>query len=372
MGIPYLVDGFEYIAKMNTKLVYVLTCAPEATYIEQALMSIWSARYWNPGAHIVLIEDDKTDALLTGNRAEVLNYISEKIVVPFEDYSLSPMYRSRWIKTQVRQLIQGDFLFVDCDTICQRSLNEVDTFDCEVGAVLESHLKVIDYCEGLYKSAKRVTAAIGVDLDEERQYFSSGVLLVRDTMKADELYERWHRYWKEGITVGLKIDQPALAKANRDMGHIIQQIPDTYNCILFTQPPFLREAHILHIAAYQNPSFLFTDKVLNYVREKGIENPWLKKMILNPCATIMPFDYNIKYMSFKERRKWRMELFEAWRGYGQFIDNTYVDFPMQSRLRNSVVYLLCTGHIRIGLLIWFVDRRIRLLWKEVSSNYCHK
>lgn len=357
---------------MKTKLVYVLTCALEATYIEQALMSIWSARHWNPDAYIVLIEDDKTDALLTGNRAEVLNYISEKIVVPFEDDSLSPMYRSRWIKTQVRQLIQGDFLFVDCDTICQRALNEVDTFDCEMGAVLESHLLVSEYCDGLYKNANRVTAAIGVDLDEEQQYFSSGVLLVRDTERAHVLYEKWHQYWKEGLSLGLKIDQPALAKANREMGHIIQQIPDSYNCILFTRPPFVRDAHILHIAAYQNPSFLFADKVLNFVREKGIENPWLKKMILSPCATIMPFDYSIKHMSFKERRQWRMELFEAWRGYGQFIDNTYVDFPMQSRLRNSVVNLFCAGHIRFGLMIWFAARQIRLLRTEVSSNYCQK
>lgn len=53
---------------MKTKLVYVLTCAPDKNYIEQAHMAIWSARYHNPDATIVLIVDDKTDALLTGKR----------------------------------------------------------------------------------------------------------------------------------------------------------------------------------------------------------------------------------------------------------------------------------------------------------------
>ena len=148
---------------MRTKLVYVLTCAPEATYIEQALMAVWSARHWNPDAHIVLMVDDKTDALLTGKRGELLNYITEKIVVPFEDKLSSPMYRSRWIKTQVRQMIDGDFLFVDSDTICQRSLSEIDSFECEAGAVLESHLLVKDYCDGLYSSTKQETAVVGVD-----------------------------------------------------------------------------------------------------------------------------------------------------------------------------------------------------------------
>ena len=65
---------------MKTKLVYVLTCAPEATYIEQALMAVFSARHWNPDAHIVLIVDEKTDRLLIGNRGRILQYITEKIV----------------------------------------------------------------------------------------------------------------------------------------------------------------------------------------------------------------------------------------------------------------------------------------------------
>ena len=130
---------------MKTKLVYVLTCAPEATYIEQALISIWSARYHNPDAHIVLLVDDKTDQLLVGKRAEVLEYITEKVVVPFEDVNATMMYRSRWIKTQVRDLVQGDLLFIDCDTIVNHSLDELDVLQCEVGAVCESNLPIVEF-----------------------------------------------------------------------------------------------------------------------------------------------------------------------------------------------------------------------------------
>lgn len=357
---------------MKTKLVYVLTCAPEATYIEQALMSVWSARYWNQDAHIVLIVDDKTDALLTGKRGEILKYISEKIVVPFDDDALTPMYRSRWIKTQVRQMIDGDFLFVDCDTICQRPLNDIDTFECEIGAVLESHLKVSEYCDSLYSTAKKANETIGVNIDDERLYFSSGVLLVRDTESTHQLYKLWHQYWKEGNDSGLKIDQPALAKANRDTGHIIRQIPDTYNCILFTRPIFVREAYILHIAAYQNPSFLFTDKVLNYVKKNGIDNQWLQKMILNPCATMMPFDYNLQHSSSRDRSKWRHELTEAWRGYGKNIDNSYEKFPSGLRLHKLIAYLLCHGCCFMAIYLYLLESRAHLLRKEIKVNYCQK
>lgn len=357
---------------MKTKLVYVLTCAPEATYIEQALMAGFSARYWNPDAHIVLMVDDKTDALLTGKRGEILNYISEKIVVPFEDESLTPMYRSRWIKTQVRQLIKGDFLFVDSDTICQRPLSDIDNFDCEVGAVLESHLPVCEFNKSLYRGAKELNAKIGVDIDAEKLYYSSGVLLVRDTKKTHKLYEIWHQFWKEGNDIGLKIDQPSLAKANRETGHIIQQIPDSYNCVLFTRPPFVREAHILHIAAYQNPSFLFTKQVLDYVRENGIGNEWLQKMILNPCATMMPFDYMLKHSTCKEQRIWRKELAEAWKGYGENIDATYSNLSADLGLKERDIKLLRRHCPNLAIGLHMEEHHLRLMRKNIKQNFCQK
>ena len=356
---------------MKTKLVYVLTCAPEATYIEQALMSVYSARHYNLDAHIVLMVDDKTNALLVGKRGEILNYISEKIVVPFEDESLTPMYRSRWIKTQVRQLIKGDFLFIDSDTIVQKSLVDIDTYECEVGAVLESHLPVSEFCDSLHRRAKELNATIGVDIDAEEKYFSSGVLLVKDTKKAHKLYELWHLYWKEGIEIGLKIDQPSLAKARREVGYIIRQIPDSFNCILFTRPIFIREAHILHIAAYQNPSFLFMDRVLNYVKENGL-NEWLKQMILRPCATIMPFDYNLKHSTCQERRTWRKELAEAWKGYGQYIEGAYTDFPQNMRLKKTVMWLLSHHCVSAAIYLYMTECWLRLQRKNVKQNTCQK
>lgn len=356
---------------MKTKLVYVLTCAPEATYIEQALMSVYSARHYNPDATIVLMVDDKTDALLTGKRGEILNYISEKIVVPFDDESLTPMYRSRWIKTQVRQLIKGDFMFVDCDTITQRSLADIDGFECEVGAVLESHLPVSEFCESLLRTAQEANSKIGVDVDVEEQYFSSGVLLVKDTQKTHKLYELWHQYWKEGNEIGLKIDQPSLAKANREMGHIIEQIPDTYNCILFTRPTFVREAHILHIAAFKNPSFLFTDRVLNYVKENGLTE-WLKPLILKPCATMIPFDYNLKHSTSKERRVWRRELAEAWKEYGEHIDREYTDILKEVRFNKILRKGIDKRCIRLGIAMWMILCYFYLQKKEINDNVCQK
>lgn len=357
---------------MRTKLVYVLTCAPEKYYIEQALMSTFSARHWNPNAHIVLIVDDLTNQLLVGQRAEVLNYVSEKIVVSFEDDSLSPMFRSRYIKTSIRQQIDGDFLFIDCDTIVCKNLSGIDAFDVEVGAVLESHLLVNDYCDSLRKRAVEANSELGVDLDVEAMYFSSGVLYVKDLPQTRCFYETWHRYWLEGQERGVNIDQPSMAKANRDCGHIIKCIPDTYNCILFTLNSFTEQAHIMHIAAFRNPSFLFTDKVFELLKTRGLTE-WIKEAELHPCDSMLPFDYSVRYSMLEKRLCWINSISRTASSIHSNLPELIDDFPMQSLLRGAIVWLFHHGSYRIGAMIWMLWKRLQVLRKkDLKDNCCRR
>lgn len=357
---------------MTTKLVYVLTCSPEKHYIEQALIAVFSARHWNPDAYIVLMVDDKTDVLLQGKRAEILGYVSEKIVIPFEDASLSPMYRSRWIKTSVRQLVKGDFMFVDCDTIVCRNLADVDFFDCPVGAVLESHLLVRDYCDSLRKKAVSANTRIGVDLDEEKEYYSSGVITVKDSMVSYRLFEYWHQFWLESQALGLSIDQPSLAKANRELGHVIQRIPDTYNCILFTRNSFTEHAHILHVAAFQNPCFLFTEKVFKEIKEKGLED-WIRNAILHPHDTMLPFDYSVRHSTLGKRMKWIKSISTTASDIHTNLPELLEDFPMQSSLRKAVLWFFHHRCYGLGASLWMVWKRTQVLRKkDLKDNVCKK
>lgn len=341
---------------MITKLVYVLTCAPDKTYIEQALMSVYSARHWNPDSHIILITDDNTKLLLTGVRGEILNYIDEKIVVPFfNDESM--MYRSRFIKTQVRELVKGDFLFIDCDTVVCKPLADLDNWDIEIGAVYESHLKVNEFCEALFHSACEPNLKIGVDLSKEEEYFSSGVLYVKDTPNTHQLYALWHQNWLESQSIGVLIDQPSLCKANIQCKHIIKKIPDTYNTILFTRCSFTRDAHILHIAAYRNPSFLFSTETLDFIKRNGLHDVWLVDSVLSPCNTFLPFDYDITTARLYERMSWICILYKYYREYNStLLNNTSTD-PRRTKL---------------SLLLWMMKKCIKLLHKRTPDNVCKK
>jgi hypothetical protein len=289
---------------LKTKLVYVLTSSPENNYIEQALISVYSARYHNPSAYIVLIVDNLTDQLLVGKRSEILRYISEKVTIEC-DPEFSPMLRSRWIKTSVRNIIKGDFLFIDCDTIITRTLHEIDDFIFELGAVPESHLPVNQLNRGMYEKVDAYAALMGWNLSTLGYYFSSGVIYAKDNESTRLFYKKWNHHWLEGIKKGVKIDQPSFAKANIECGNPIQKMDDIWNCVMYTHPLFDRNAKILHFCSYQNMSYVFTEKFLKKIQNEGItDNPFIIKSITNPYTTYIPFDnaiyhYRITdYMNF--------------------------------------------------------------------------
>lgn len=358
---------------MTTKLVYVLTCAPEKHYIEQALIAVFSARHWNPEAYIVLLVDDKTDALMVRKRSEILDYVSEKIVVPFEDATLSPMYRSRWIKTSVRQLVKGRYLFIDCDTIVTGLLDSVDQIKVEVGAVPDALIPVKEYSESMFAPIDQRAKMVGYDLSKEEYHFNSGVMLVGESEKAYKLYELWHSYWLSYTRDKLMVDQPTLARANVEMNHLIQPIDVLYNCIVYTQNVFTRKAKILHISSYRNPSFIFSDKVLKYVQENGLKNEWLKSAVLNPCSTFLPFDYDVLHSNGRHRRTWRKEIVCSSKGYGKVIDSSFEDFPMSSRLRGVVLLLFRNGMNGLAARLWMLWKRTQTLRKKnIKDNVCKK
>ena len=314
---------------MKTKLVYVLTCTTEGNYIEQALLAIWSARHHNPSAQILLFVDDITDGVISEGRDEVLKYVSEKIVIPFEA-DKTMLYRSRWIKTSVRRLVDGDFLFVDCDTITTRSLEEIDSLSCTMGAVPDSHLPVHEFGKALMKSSKVKVAPVGIDLDAEEYYFSSGVLYVKDTPETHALYETWHAVWQEGEEKGVNIDQPSLAKANIEAGHLIERIDDRFNCVIYTQPDFAKDASILHFTAFMNPSWLFSKSFLSIIRREWIKE-WMIPFILDPVSTYIPFRYSVSRMSFKGLIGSIRTMSRGAKAYSRNVDASFSDMKSSDR-----------------------------------------
>ncbi len=241
---------------MKTKIVYIIVSDEKDCYLEQALISVWSAQLHTPKAYITLVVDQFTDQTLTGERATILKYISEKKMVEVPE-RYSKMQRSRYLKTTLRRNIVGDYLFVDADTIITRSLSDVDALEMNVGAVLDHHVPFpkMQY----FKETSKFLLSIGMDpSDTHDMYFNSGVMFVRDIMASHVLYDEWNKIWENGIRVGINIDQPSLAKANYICGDVIQEIAGIWNSQITNKGIYaLNGAYIFHYnGMYKVPSLL--------------------------------------------------------------------------------------------------------------------
>ena len=99
---------------MKTKIIYVLVSNENDCYLEQALVSIYSLRLYNPDANLLLLVDEETSRTLeNGIRKLILNYVSKLVIVDVP-FHYSKQQKSRYIKTSLRSQVIGDFLFIDC------------------------------------------------------------------------------------------------------------------------------------------------------------------------------------------------------------------------------------------------------------------
>ena len=85
---------------MTTKIIYVIVSDETDTYLEQALISVYSARQQNQNAHISIVIDDLTAETIINKREEINKYIDDTIVINIPGEH-SKAYRSRFIKTNL-------------------------------------------------------------------------------------------------------------------------------------------------------------------------------------------------------------------------------------------------------------------------------
>lgn len=227
---------------MNTKLVYVLVSSEEDYYYEMVMLSLYSFRIYHPKEPVEVVMDEETYLQLQRNNALLLQD-AKPVVVPISQ-EFNVMQRSRYLKTHLREIVEGDFLYIDSDTIICSPLDDIDRIDADMGMVLDMHR----HDSFVSKTVVELNKRAGMGYTGNRPYYNGGVALVKDTPKVHDLFESWHRLWKKSVQNGVSKDQPALCQANVDLGFPITEIPGVWNCQINWGGRFcyLVQAKILH------------------------------------------------------------------------------------------------------------------------------
>ena len=273
---------------MKTKIIYDVVSTSEDIYFEQAWASAWTLKHYTPEAYIIILTDAATEKTIRSDaRKRALEVIDEVVVIDF-DQCYSNKEKSRWIKTNMRQLVKGDFLFIDADTIICGELTEIDNIKCvAIGAVLDNHCRskeISSYPIFQDMYVKPMKAIFNTNYNYENDMYNSGVLLVRDIPQSYAFFDKWHENWKISQTRGECRDQLALLKTTQDLPKTIQEIDGVYNSQIRTSIQYFINSKILHTFASQAASPLskiFGLEIYNEIKENGYVTERVAKQLLS-------------------------------------------------------------------------------------------
>ena len=209
---------------MKVKVVYVLCCSGQDTYYEEFLLSYKSLEIHNPDINVeVVMDPDSYDYVLGKNERLLEGATLLRVPIPAQDKG--GVWNSRFLKTNLRSIVKGDFLYIDTDTLIARPLSDIDDFEADVAAVINGNGQAgfVDRMDRNYVTLAGLNEFKG-------PYFNGGVFLSRDTEISHAFFKAWHSRWLRQVESGGPcFDQPALFKTNLEAGKIIRELPGEWN-----------------------------------------------------------------------------------------------------------------------------------------------
>lgn len=232
---------------MKTKVVYVLVCSRDDTYLEQFLLSLISLREHQPECRVEVVSDSESYRYILSRQDPLLTDVTLR-QVDIPEAERGGTYRSRWLKTRLRTLTDGDFLYLDTDTLIARPLEGIDRFDADIAAVINRNGQP----RLLEKEDKSFLARAGYTGYDDAPYYNAGVLLVRDTQPALAFFDNWHRLWLALVREGKPLyDQAPFFMANAGAGSLVRELPGEWNVQVRSDSSvhYFKDAIVVHTYA---------------------------------------------------------------------------------------------------------------------------
>lgn len=227
---------------MKTQIVYTLISSEKDYFLEELWVSLYSLRLFHPEAIVKVLVDEPTKEYMT-KFSELCELITEIVIVSVPA-NYNAKQRSRVIKTTVRNVIDGAYLFIDTDTVICKPLEEIDKLECDIAAVPDGHLHL---SECMFPPTNSVNKIFKTDVSDSKYWFNSGVMFVADNELTRKFYKRWNENWTYScFKKGQSQDQPALLATDKEFGYLISELPGIYNAQVAMSLKYFADAAIVH------------------------------------------------------------------------------------------------------------------------------
>ena len=267
---------------MNTQIIYTLVSSERDCFLEELWVSLYSLRLFHPEASVKVLVDEPTKAYMA-RFPKLCDMITDIVVVPVPE-KYNAKQRSREIKTTVRNVIDGAYLFIDTDTVVCKPLDAIDNLTCDIAAVPDGHLPLTEL---MFPPTEGIKSIFGVDISGSEYWFNSGVMFVADNDTARAFYKSWNKNWTFScFQKGNSQDQPALSVTNKEFGGLTTRLDDIYNAQVAMSLKYFADAAIVHwwhmsFIENQDYSPYFSLQVYKEVKENGGITPHVEELIRN-------------------------------------------------------------------------------------------
>ena len=273
---------------MIPQIVYVLVANEKNLYLEEMWVSIFSLRRHHPEATVKVLMDIETKEYLS--RFPQLTSMIDETVVVQTPAGYNEKQRSRQIKTTIRNVLKGDYIFIDTDTVICKPLDGIVEDIAEmkdfrgIAAVREGHATMKDT---LFPPTGTVKRIFDIDISQSPLMTNSGVMFVADIPFTHEFYKRWNENWKRScFEKGNSQDQPSLYATDCQYGYVIRELSGIYNAQVAMSLKYYADAVILHwwhmdFIEDQSYSPYFSLEIYQDLKKEGEITPQIEELIIN-------------------------------------------------------------------------------------------
>lgn len=275
-------------------LCYILTDDKKLHYYNQLLISLASLRLHSFAGKVCVLMDDVTAGILRANNCDALSDFGVESIVVNIQGNYTQEEKSRYLKTELREHLSGDILYIDTDTIIVKDL-PAKVSEHDVALVQDRNWKQIDgdmrtTVPESYRQVKNtqlLAKKCGYSHDISSRYFNGGVIWVKDTDLAHAFFKEWHSEWEKCRAHGVIKDQPSLNAINVRNGHVIAELDGCWNVQVACQMAlrYLDSSIIIH---YFNCENVYRLSRLD-VQKQGYQSKAVQEIISDPLNAFCPY-----------------------------------------------------------------------------------
>ncbi len=205
------------------KALYILTSTGKDIYIDLTYISVVFLLHTNPQVDVNIACDKESFEAIKNSNHPLFDLDLKLISVSTPEGK--PSWRNRYVKCRMREIISGDFLYLDGDTIVRNSIHEIFNLSCSFAAASNHNTTYpsnFNNREKIVFESNNWTLPFG-------HYYNAGIMYWKDNASTRKLSDLYIQKWHQSSKAGIHFDQPALNSALIDWQGELSEFEGKYN-----------------------------------------------------------------------------------------------------------------------------------------------